>query len=59
MIPLTRILTVAMAGVVCFALLLPLALARHDAGLAVVLVAIFVAYVGVNVLLWLRQKRRA
>lgn len=59
MIPVTRILTIAMAGVLCFALLLPLAIARHNAALAALVVAIFVAYAGVNVLLWLRLKRRA
>jgi hypothetical protein len=58
-IPITRVLTIAMAGVVCFALLLPLALARHDAFLAVALIGIFVAYAGINVFLWLRVSRRA
>lgn len=59
MVPLTRILTIAMAAVVCFALLLPLALARHNAMLAVFVVAVFVAYLVVNVLLWQRTSRRA
>jgi hypothetical protein len=59
MVPLTRILTIAMAAVVCFALLLPLALARHNATLAVFVVAVFVAYLVVNVLLWQRTSRRA
>ena len=59
MVPLTRILTIAMAGVVCFALLLPLALARHNAMLAALVVIVFVAYLIVNVLLWQRTNRRA
>jgi hypothetical protein len=58
-IPITRVVTMVMAGVVCFALLLPLALARHDVLLAVALIVIFVAYAGINVLLWLRMTRRA
>ena len=41
-----------MAGVVCFALLVPLALARHNAALATFLIAIFAAYAVANVVLW-------
>ena len=59
MLPMTRIVTIAMAGVVCFALLLPAALARHNLALAVFAVAIFAAYAGVNLLLWRRLKQRA
>jgi hypothetical protein len=59
MIPITRIVTIVMAGVICFALLLPLALARHDTLLAAALVVIFAAYAGMNVRLWLRMNRRA
>ncbi|MGB8519302.1 MAG: hypothetical protein WCD38_03985 [Candidatus Tumulicola sp.] len=59
MFPVTRMLTVAMAGVVCFALLIPLALSRHNAALATFLIAIFAAYAIANVVLWIRLKRRA
>lgn len=59
MFPVTRMLTVAMAGVVCFALLIPLALSRHNAALATFLIAIFAAYTAANVVLWIRLKRRA
>lgn len=59
MLPLTRIVTLAMAAVICFALLLPAALARHNAALAASIVAIFGAYASVNILLWRRLKRRA
>ena len=59
MVPVTRILTIAMAGVLCFALLLPLALARHNTVLAALVVAVFTGYAVVNVLLWRRLNRRA
>jgi len=59
MVPVTRLLTIAMAAVLCFALLLPLALARHNAALAVLVVGLFAAYACVNVLLWRRLNRRA
>jgi hypothetical protein len=59
MVPVTRVLTIAMAAVLCFALLLPLALARHNIVFAVLVVALFAAYAAVNVLLWRRLNRRA
>jgi hypothetical protein len=59
MVPITRVLTIAMAAVLCFALLLPLALARHNTAFAVLVVALFAAYAAVNVLLWRRLNRRA
>lgn len=52
-------MTLLMAAVLCFGLFLPLALARHNAWLAVFLVVIFAAYAAANVLLWMRLKRRA
>jgi hypothetical protein len=57
--PLMRIVTMAMMGVICFALLLPLAVERHNTLLATAVVTIFVLYVGANVLLWLRLRPRA
>ena len=59
MLPLTRIVNIAMAAVICFALLLPAALARHNIALAAFVIAIFAAYAGVNLLLWRRLKQRA
>jgi amino acid transporter len=59
MVPVTRIVTLVMSGVICFALLVPLAVERHNALLAIVIVAIFALYLGANVLLWLRLRPRA
>jgi uncharacterized membrane protein YfbV (UPF0208 family) len=56
--PLSRIVALLMAAVVCFALLVPMALARHVPGLAVFIVAVFAAYLAANVLLWLRTRPR-
>lgn len=58
-VPVSRIFTVVMAGVVCFGLIVPLAMIRHDVALARVMIALFAAYVGFNVLLWLWQRKRA
>lgn len=52
-------MTMAMAAVICFALLLPAALARHNTLLAVLVIAVFIVYAGVNVLAWRRLNRRA
>lgn len=58
-VPISRLFTVLMAGVVCFGLIVPLAMTRHDVTLARVIIALFVAYVAFNVLTWLWQRRRA
>jgi hypothetical protein len=50
----TRIFAVAMAAVLCFALLVPLALQRHNPALAVGVSAIFVLYAAANAYLWRR-----
>ncbi len=59
MFPFMRIVTMVMMGAVAFALLLPLAIERHNTLLATAVVAIFVLYLGANVLIWLRLRRRA
>jgi len=59
MVPLMRLGTMVMMGVICFVLLLPLAMERHNVLLAAGLAVIFALYVGANVLLWLRLKPRA
>lgn len=58
-VPISRLFTVLMAGVVCFGLIVPLAITRHDMTLARAIVALYVAYVAFNVLLWLWQRKRA
>ena len=52
----SRVLSVAMAGVVCFGVILPLALRRHDNLLGAGVVIIFAIYLIVNATLWLRMK---
>jgi heme A synthase len=56
--PLSRIIAVAMAGVLCFALLVPMSLGSHHAAIAVFVVIVFFAYVAGNVVLWQRTRRR-
>ena len=46
-----------MAAVLCFALLVPLALARHNTMLAFFVSAVFFAYLIGNVVLWQRMRR--
>lgn len=58
-VPISRAFTVLMAGVVCFGLIVPLAIVRHDLLLARVVIAFYVVYVAFNVLLWLWQRKRA
>ncbi|HEY5339539.1 MAG TPA: hypothetical protein VIK27_00805 [Candidatus Aquilonibacter sp.] len=57
-VPFTRIVAILMAGVLCFVLLLPLALRAHNTALAVFVIVVFVAYVGANAYLWKRLSRR-
>jgi len=57
-VPVTRVVTLLMFAVICFGLLLPMALQRHNTALAAGVVVAFVAYLIVNVALWLRLKRR-
>jgi hypothetical protein len=58
-VPISRLLTIAMAGVVCFLLLIPMALSRHHVTLAYFIGAVYVAYLAVNVVLWQRMRPRA
>lgn len=53
-VPVTRIVTIAMSAVICFALIVPLALRRHNVALAAVVAAVFAAYAIANVVLWRR-----
>jgi amino acid transporter len=59
MIPFTRILTVLMFGVLCFALIVPLALQRHNMVIAIGISVAFVLYLIANIVLWQRMKPRA
>lgn len=56
--PITRILALLMAGVLCFGLLVPLAIARHNTALAIVIAAVYLAYLAANAVLWQRMRRR-
>lgn len=57
-VPFSRILALLMAGVLCFALLVPMSLARHNVGLAIFIAALYVAYLIGNVALWQRMRPR-
>ena len=56
MIPFTRIFTVAMFAAICFVLIVPMALQRHNMVLAIGVSVAFVAYLIVNIVLWRRFK---
>jgi len=56
-IPVSRIISMLMAAVLAFGVLVPMALAKHNTVLAIVVGAVFVAYLTANVLLWQRTKR--
>jgi hypothetical protein len=56
--PVSRILALLMAGVLCFALLVPLALERHNSGLSIFIAVIFLAYLAGNIALWQRMRPR-
>jgi hypothetical protein len=56
--PFSRIIALVMAGVLCFALLVPMSLARHNAVLALFVAVVFFAYLVANVVLWQRMRRR-
>ena len=52
----TRFLSVAMAGVLCGGVLVPLALASHKPLLATGLILVWIVYAVVNVLAWRRLR---
>ncbi len=56
-VPFSRIISLLMAAVLCFAVLVPLALARHNAALAIFVSAVFFAYLIGNFVLWQRMRR--
>ena len=59
MISFTRIFTVLMFGAICFVLIVPLALQRHNLTIAIGISVAFVLYLIVNIVLWQRMKPRA
>jgi hypothetical protein len=58
-VPFSRFFTIATAGVVCFGLIVPLALQRHQTAIVVGVSVLFVLYLIANVVLWRRMNRRA
>lgn len=56
-VPFSRIIAVAMAAVLCFVLLVPMSLARHNVALAVFVAVVFFAYLIGNIVLWQRMRR--
>lgn len=54
--PFSRIIALLMAGVLC-ALLATMAITRHVAVLAIFVVAVFIAYLAGNIVLWQRMRR--
>ncbi len=55
--PISRVVALLTAAVLCFGLLVPMSLARHNAGLAIFVGIVFVAYLIANVVLWQRMRR--
>jgi hypothetical protein len=58
-VPVSRVFAIVMAGVLCFGILVPLSLARHNIGLAVFTTIVFIAYLAANAILWQRMRPRA
>lgn len=58
MLPFTRVVALAMAAVVCFVVIVPLALRRGDTALAIGIGLAYVVYAAANVLLMRRYPRR-
>jgi len=57
MLPFARIVAIAMAAVVVFALVVPMALRRGDTAIAIGLSALFAIYLVANVVLMRRYRR--
>jgi hypothetical protein len=53
-----RIVTMAMFGAICFVLLVPLAIQRHQVPFAIAVVVLFLAYLIFNAIAWRRSFRR-
>lgn len=57
MIPFTRVITVAMFAVLCFGVIVPLALKEHNKTLAMGIAAAFVVYGLANLWIWRNSTR--
>ncbi|MBV8725472.1 MAG: hypothetical protein JO078_03680 [Candidatus Eremiobacteraeota bacterium] len=55
-VPLSRLFTLAMAAVLCFALLVPMSLRVHKPALAIAVAIVFIAYLIANVATWQRMR---
>ncbi len=53
-----RLITMTMFGAICFVLLVPLALQRHQIPFAIAVAVLFVAYLVFNAFAWRRNFRR-
>jgi hypothetical protein len=58
-VTISRMMVVLMAGVLCFTLLVPMALHTHQPWLAGGVSIVFAAYAVANIVLWRRMKPRA
>ena len=58
MVPFTRIITMLMFAVLCFVLIVPMALHRGNTFIAVGITVVFIAYLIANIVLWRRLKTR-
>jgi hypothetical protein len=56
MVPFTRIITILMFGLICFVLIVPLAMQRHQPAIAIGIALVFACYLVANVVLWRRMK---
>lgn len=59
LVPISRIVALVMAGILCFGILVPLSLARHSLALAIAVAIVYIAYVIANIVLWQRMRPRA
>jgi hypothetical protein len=53
-----RIVTMTMFGAICFVLLVPLALQRHQLPFAIAVIVLFCVYLAANAIAWRRNFRR-
>lgn len=59
MIAFSRVMMVVMFAGICFLLIVPLALQRHQTVLAVAVTVLFALYLVANIVLWRRVKPRS
>jgi predicted lipid-binding transport protein (Tim44 family) len=59
LVPVSRLIAMLMAGILCFGILVPMSLARHNVALAIFISIVFIAYLIANVVLWQRMRPRA